>query len=200
MRRRHRRDRAQLDLGRLDTLLEETKAAVKELVEKVRSLPRVEHDGSSQCPFAEELYAKKEETEKSVQGLMILLRQYLGVVLKKIERCRRNIQVIEASTTALNNDEPRREFSDAEAEQAAEYNRFVGNRDAILEVLEFVDEAMEEASAKKFPGRIPRQWPYMPEALTPLPIITVDGESETHQSPLDRELSDLLSLGPLARP
>ncbi|MEW5902623.1 MAG: hypothetical protein AB1715_14245, partial [Acidobacteriota bacterium] len=47
-----------------------------EELERAMALPDVDEDGSSECPFAESLYAKKEELEEQVARDVEKLKSY----------------------------------------------------------------------------------------------------------------------------
>ena len=53
-----------LSLKNLDSFMHHMNGLLKKLVDKVNVLPRVDDKGGSECPFAEDLYAEKEEIQK----------------------------------------------------------------------------------------------------------------------------------------
>ena len=67
---------------------------VRELItelEKVASyLPAVEDDGYSECPFAEELYANKEEAQTKLAECLVSLRAMLNAIDQELTRCNGN--------------------------------------------------------------------------------------------------------------
>lgn len=119
MRKRKQQSRPQYDLRETRAHIRDAYDLIAKLLAKVRSLPPLQPDGSSDCPDAEELYAQREEIERKLRGWVDLLRQHLGLVVKEIQRCKLNSNVIEAATTDLNHDDPKHAFTEAEAAQAA---------------------------------------------------------------------------------
>ncbi len=195
MRKRKQQSRPQYDLRETRAHIRDAYDLIAKLLAKVRSLPPLQPDGSSDCPDAEELYAQREEIERKLRGWVDLLRQHLGLVVKEIQRCKLNSNVIEAATTDLNHDDPKHAFTEAEAAQAREYARWARLRQEILEFLEEAEEALQEAAwHPRFPG-VPHRPQTVPEILTPLPVAKEDPESQYH--PIDTEVRRLLDMGPL---
>ena len=68
-----------VDLQAACDCIRKTDRAVEELVQAARVLPRVEEDGTSECPFAEELYARKEEAQMEVEKF------WMGALRRAVE-------------------------------------------------------------------------------------------------------------------
>lgn len=193
MRPRRQRYRPEHDLLTTSDHIRDGYHLIEELRQKIKNLPPLYFDGSSDCPDAQERYDQKSEVQSKLSGCVDLLRQHLGLIEKEIQRCRLNSTVIEAATTALNHDNPKHAFTEAEAAQAREYARWVRLR---LEVREFLKEAaaaLQEANRRpEFPGL--SRW--YREKLDPLPIAKEDEEDQ--YDPIDAEVRRLLDLGPLS--
>lgn len=131
---------------------ESLKALAEELVRAVRQLPRVEPDGTSECSFAEELYAKKEELEQQLRTRYGVLHSDLQFVESEIQRCKNNLVVVRARHDQLNGDRAREQFSQAEVELSDYYERCVQTRDRVQEAIQFVQGILDAAASKKYPG------------------------------------------------
>ena len=78
-----------IDVPRGRPLRDELKSIsghIKEL-ESALALPEVNEDGSSECPFAEDLYAKKEALEEQVTHYLEKLMHYDKALDNEIKRC-----------------------------------------------------------------------------------------------------------------
>lgn len=171
-----------MDFGQgLESVLAETDRLVADYLQISHSLPAVDAEGQSECPFAEELYAKKQEAEQKLSGQLSILHTYLSAVGQEIARCKRNLVVISSHETMLNRDDARRNYTDAEVAQAAQYKQFLQKRDRIQEMIERVQDALAESQSKQFPG----------EEARPLPPRT--------DSSIGDELEHLLALGPVGK-
>ena len=51
----------------IEAFLQKAAQCVQELLRAASQLPKIDENGSSECPFAEELYAKKEEAQKKAR-------------------------------------------------------------------------------------------------------------------------------------
>ena len=74
----------------LQSILDRDKKLIDELEQAMTVLPHVEEDGSSECPFAGELYAKKEELEQQVKDVVKHLQGYDADLTREIRRLKGN--------------------------------------------------------------------------------------------------------------
>jgi len=155
------------------------------------SLPNVDQEGDSECPFAEQLYAKHEELRKKVQRHLAKLHECLAVVDDQIREYGHDLAVVSAHKDRLNRDRPRDHFSEAEAELASLYKRCLQVRVRVEEAIRFVDEVLQQAATKRFPGRLPRDREQSggPVAGRGDPNPVGDGKSGA-----DRELAELFEM------
>jgi hypothetical protein len=184
-------DQNRLDLGRaLDSYIAGIRSDAEQLKRITESLPAVDPNGNSECPFARELYARKEKAERELIGRLPMLHQYLNAVEKELARCKGNLVVISSNETRLNGDNAKRMYSDAEVAQAAEYKRWVEKRDRIQETLEFVGRVLGAARTKQFPGGAGGETSQLEAAAGGRPA---GGES------VGDELEHLLAMGPVGK-
>lgn len=180
------------NFGQVESDLQAAESKAEALQRAVQSLPRVDEDGHSDCPFAEELYAKKDKLQEELQGLVERLQSHHAAIEKEIARIKNNMVVISAQQDQLHGDRPREHFSEAEAELAALYKRYVRLRDRVADAIEAVLKVLSDACSKQYPGGKPRENPWAGE-----------GDPGPGQEPLiprrppggaDQELEDLFEM------
>jgi len=154
-----------VNIEQVEQFLSAAKSKAEELSQSTHSLPPVNEDGSSECDFAEEQYAKHEELRTELQGLLAQAHEYLTAVEEAITQLGHDLAVISAHEDRLHRDTPRAHFSEAEARVAALYNRYRQLKAQIVETIEYIDQVLQEASIKRFPGGIPRKWPGLPATV-----------------------------------
>ena len=136
--------------------INEVEKQAKELDGKT-ALPRVEADGSSECPFAENLYAQKEEAEEKLIQSVHLLEECLPMLDREISRCRSNWDRIRVDSQQLHGPEARNGYTASEQEQMHQYNTLVEDRKQIPHVLKKAGLVLEMAQGIKFPGGKPQR-------------------------------------------
>ena len=173
---------------------------VEQLERAVQSLPRVNTKGSSECPFAEDLYAQKEELESAVGRDVAMLGGYLAALQEDVARCENNLQRIRTDAGNLTVPEALDAYGTAENTQNDEYYQAVTDRDSIVLVLPRAESALLVSRHRKYPGDRPprRQTPAsLPQshggAAGPLP------SDAPPASRLDPELDSVLAIGPLTQ-
>jgi hypothetical protein len=186
-----KRGKRRINLGDVENCIAAARSRAEELLRAARSLPNVDEEGNSECPFAEELYAKKEKLQGEVEGLFKRLHECKADVEYLIDNCKRNLEVVSANEDMLHSDRPRAKFSEAEAALAVKYKAYVRLRERIEEAIKIVDKALREAVVKRYPGKIPEEWPGA--GFSPQPT-DQDLQPAPEQSSADKELDDLFEL------
>jgi len=149
----------------LRDLLRETMTCVAALHEAIRGLPEVDEDGRSECPFAEKLYAQTEGRIDRLGQLSGLLHSSLAETQKEIRRCGRNRNIVVDDHRRLHGAEARARYVNADDLLARQHRAHLRDRDEILAALKAVDEALDVAYGRLFPGRKPRDGPEPWQAL-----------------------------------
>ena len=168
------------------------KSCIQELQCAVRRLPKVDKDGSSECPFAEDIYANKEDAQKQAVHCQSQLDKSLQWIEGQIHSCSNDLAVITAHESQLHKDRPRSHFSDAEAKLAAYYNRLVKLKETVKDAFKEVQEAIIQASQKQYPGKIPQPSGF--PKLDDRPASFGDGISCPD---FDHQIRDIVSRGPI---
>lgn len=127
------------------------------LSKKLSVLPRVEKDGSSECPFAEDLYAAKEEAEEDLVCKLDMARRILPALQKLIERHRNNLEEIGAGASRIEYVENLKEMDQALNHQ--EHGLFCEKR-RLRQLLKHITEMKQllaESRKKKWPCGQPKK-------------------------------------------
>jgi len=173
---------------------------VNELETTTSSLPYVREDGESECPFAENLYAKKVELEGQVSGKVNLLAGYLMELDAERLRCQKELGKIQEDYKKLNLQETSDHYAEAVLRQKEKCRSIEEDKDAVSVVLVQAKAVLKMAKERKFPGKKPQEQFPFPAGMpgTPLPPSQSPG-SRSQPGGLDNEVGGLISLGPQGR-
>ena len=133
---------------------QELEQGIKELEAKM-ALPLVEPDGDSDCPFAEHLYAQKEEAEAKLVHTMSWFEDLLPVLDRKVERCRRNRSLVHSHAEMLNGVDPKKKYESAKRGLQQQYQEALDERKQAGFLLEKAKLVLARSQSLKFPGKIP---------------------------------------------
>lgn len=178
----------------------EANKLTQKLESQSKSLPRMDEDGGSDCPFAEELYAKKEEVEEKLAAAVQALESCLPLLDREISRCRSNLAIISSDRQKLNSQEAGNGYSAAEGEVTKQLRKAVGDRKSVVNALKRARTALEIAKSQKFPGRKPQRPKIGGTTSKPViePKSTAPGSvSDISKPSLDSKIEGVLSTGPL---
>jgi len=190
-----------LSLKDVDSFIHYMNGLLEELSSKVGALPKVDQEGNSECPFAEELYVQKDECMEKVERESQKLQHYLVLVEEEVARCRSNLERISADASSLNLDEAKERYDAAKRSQESQYNNVLRQRKALTDLASRTQKMLALARSKAFPGRNPQKSFRAPAGAfggwgaTGSPSGTSDG---IPGRPLFKnEIDSLISLGPL---
>ena len=175
----------QICIAEVEKHIEKSKSDIEKLKRAMELLPKVADDGDSECPFAEQLYAEKEEALEKANASLKQLDEYRQWVEDEIGKCKNDLTVITAHQEQLHKDQPRRHYSEAEAKVAATLKHLAKVKEEIAELFEQMQESIQQASQKQYPHKIPEKYPYF----------SASNNSSTCE--LDSELDDMIQQGPL---
>ena len=195
------------ELSRLGLTMEAAEKSLKNLSNKVRVLPKVGKDGSSECPFAEKLYDQKDQAIKAAEKLVRELRDLLKPLDEKISRCKGNLARVSSDMGAIQSDEAKSEYQSAKRAQEFQYRRVIEQKKALLELLNKAEQMLKKARAKKYPAEkskkssSPSADVLLEAVKSPFsPAAPFLGSLPRLPNPLLKtEIPDLVSLGPLTR-
>ena len=197
-----------LSIENLDSTMVSLKRDLEHLTNKAGVLPRVDKNGASDCPFAEELYADKAEAVENVVQHLRDIKRYLPLVEQEVARCSKNLSTISSDKERLVDENAINQYQHALYAQKHLYQKAVDRRKALQELVQRAERTLNKANAKKYPGKkLEKRFQppagslgrsYGPHFSTPSPASISKVPSQP--SLAEREMSDLLSLGPLASP
>ena len=170
-----------VDLDQVEDSLEYAHDQIEKLDRSVHSLPKVDEDGNSECPFAEEMYAQKEDIQAQLNGQLKGLYEKQEAIDAENTRCKNNLVVISAHERRIHRDSVRDQYSQAEVELCARIECLSEMQERVTKTIKDVQAALAEASEKYYPGRCPQNGG---ASGTPNP----GGAND------DRELDDLLEI------
>ena len=159
----------------LNRISEQADRAIKELQSKASSLPIVEEDGSSECPFAEDLYAQKEEAEDKLRDLLSDLNGQIPLLTDDIARHRRNLKQISADKEKLTTPQPKGSYSSAEQQLQSDLHVALRIQERFRDILKRAKLALEIAATQTFPGRKPQRKGFSPGASAPASPVPLRG-------------------------
>ena len=135
----------------------------------MRILPHVNEDGSSECGFAEELYAQKEEAQQKLPLGLSMLRRCLARINQAIQVLRKERDIVGSDREELNGESAKESYTEAAQSIDMEIHRYVGFRLRVLEQMGYLEHAIEEGAKKRYPGdKPPKERKFAP----PVPPIT----------------------------
>lgn len=142
-----------LNCGELQNFILATQGKLNELQSAVGELPLVDEDGHSECPFAAQLYEKKNEETMELQRRLALARDsYLLQVNAESIRQQRVLQAIRENAARLNLQEPKREFFEAERRQVERADRLRKLKEQLLALIKQMEWVIKRAQSRKMPG------------------------------------------------
>jgi hypothetical protein len=197
------RNDLKVDMKTVDSFLDDMEGFVEELISNASQLPKVDKNGYSECPFAEELYARKEKAVKNVEKALKELQQFRATVKKEVDRCRHNLNLVGNDSKRLRTDQPKEGYDRARKAQVSEYNRAIMRQKKLFELFKRANEALKKAKEKKWPfGKPKSQNNFNPQAVLDAVVDsrrngirnTEFVSSHASRPSFNRETNNLLSL------
>ena len=193
----------------------------KDQLDRLKSklaLPIVAENGNSECPFAEDLYAEKDEKAEEVKRFLDQISCYVPLLEKKIEEKIRHLNILTIDSKNINYEKAVEGYHEAEEMAKVHIEEAKREKRELLDLIERAKQLLKEAEEKKYPGKKPEKhlrfssFPGAgPSEATPRasPGIQLGGGTPTslsapEPSPFGPRLispgiDSLISLGPLSR-
>ncbi|MFC1734763.1 hypothetical protein ACFL1X_01505 [Candidatus Hydrogenedentota bacterium] len=186
-------------------------AEANELMEKVllatKTLPKVDENGHSECPSAENLYAQKEEMEEKLRSMLRTHSGLTSVIDKELSRMKEDMGTIYTKRNALRTRPPKDKYDEAGYESLQAYDKVVKQKKRLLSLLRKMQSVIDEVSKVKFPGKKPqrsfavalgtRANPARADAGQFMKGASVTPPTVSSRSSLRGGMSSLLAMGPL---
>lgn len=181
--------------GLIDQVLNELTPLVRELENWWPIMPKVDANGHSECPFAEEMYRKKATLESKVFQKAEILRGMLRDIDHEVGRCERNLSRISVDAAKLMRSVAHKKYTEALGHQEREYLYIMARRKKVVEALERAEATVVASRRKQFP---------IPLSNNP-PLKSLKASASSYPvkpagSKLAHEVNDLFSLGRMQRP
>ena len=130
--------------------------AAAELRKDFDMLPDTGADGSSECPFAEEMFYSKEKTAQFVRDDLDSLRDDLKFTTDQIAKLERKTDELAHERERLHGEQAQDKFAEAELKLLAHMRDLQHRRRDLLEAIAELEATLREAGSRKFPGGDPR--------------------------------------------
>ena len=167
---------------------------LENLSDKTETLPRVDPDGSSECPWAEDKYAEKEEMIKKVKEQLQELEIYLDITCQIINQHQGNIEQVRTDKETLYSNSAKDGYSFAEMTAEHHLREAIERQTALKGMISWAEKVLSLAAEKQFPGRKPKKSNHS---------ATLPGGSHSQSSTFDAKgsvnsgIDNLISMGPL---
>jgi len=152
------------------------------------TMPKVESNGVSDCPFAEDQYLTKQRLERQVSTEIGGLRRVMGDIDSEIARCKRNLTRISVDAQQIELAATRSKYAEGMGRQEQEYTEAQGMRRELEEVISRAEATLAASQKKRYPLPLPKD--SLPGALS----ATASTFPPTPNDIRD-EVNDLISMG-----
>jgi hypothetical protein len=201
----HKRERqpSNIDLNFLYEFIDHLKELLDDLNSKNNVLPKVDKMGRSDCPFAERLYADKEEALGKVVNELKKIKEFIERMDFEIKRCEKNLGLIRFDRDGLSLDEARKQYDAARERQKKEQNVFIYQKQRLNDLLTKGNKLLKTARDKRHTwplGKPKKKDNFNPEAILDA-VLESKSNGGRNRSPggpvFNKELNSLVNLGPL---
>ncbi|MEI8043293.1 MAG: hypothetical protein WCL11_17935 [Verrucomicrobiota bacterium] len=176
--------------GLVGQVLRELNPLLDQLEEFWPRMPKVDANGNSECPFAEDMYRKKAGLEKKISEKVAVLRDMRDDIARELERCKRNLARISVDAGKLQTRGAVKQYDKGFCVQENEYLEAKWQLDEVDEALLRAQATLEASRRKAYPIPLSEDW--KPSGL---PASASSFPEPRGQTRLDREVGDLISLG-----
>jgi|APSaa5957512622_1039677.scaffolds.fasta_scaffold56789_2 hypothetical protein len=196
-----------LNLESVDSDVSHMNTLLKKLVSRMKMLPEVDEEGRSEWPFAEGMYAVKENAEKDVALHLIKLQKDLETLEHEIYMCQSNLELIQSDSSHLHLEDVIKSYSNIEGSLEAYYAKAVQLEKVMIDVMDEAKEELRKAGKNKWPLGEPKETPYGQRIsfngfgnseVPDLHSLAPSSPSNMAGS-LNAEINNLMALGPLGR-
>ena len=153
---RHLHNDPEYGLSEARKLVRRAYEAATELRRDRDTLPAMDADGGSDCPFAEDLFYRKEKTAQFVRDDLRLLKGFLQSAAAHLQTCDAKLADLQRQRADLHHQSPQDWILKAETELQAQMRQHEQARRDLLAAIAEVEATLRESDARRFPGREPR--------------------------------------------
>lgn len=198
---------ADLDLKDIDSYMNSLGKLLETLRSKINELPKVDDKGRSECPFAENLYAQKEQAASNLIEKLKKASRYLALLEQEISRLRHNLAQIQSDTGALHLADAKKKYITAKRSEHTQIEKSIHRKMRLSDVIVRAEKLIQLAHKKKWPGQKPKERFGPPPFTAGAP--TGVGDTGFQNAIPDRalppslalktEIDSLMDLGPLGK-
>ena len=166
---------------------------------KINVLPRVDENGNSECHFAEDLYAQKEEAVEKVRNYLNRLRRSIQLLEEELSGLHRNLSLIRKDGYSIHVQGAKDRYKNGMEALEKHINNNREKKNKILTLIYKAEEMLNMAETKRWPLGNPKERGQFTTSSS-IPIKKMDhtmsgrGSSNSGLS-LDNEVQNLFSLG-----
>ena len=202
-----RKQHSELRLENVDSFMASLAGLLDTLKTKVNVLPRVDDKGNSECPFAEDLYAERDEAEERVAEALQDASGYMELLDREIARLRGSFGRVQADANSLNSLRAKEEYQNAAQALEHHIGKNLERRKALSELIASAEKLLAFSRAKKWPVDKPQK-SFRPGAVLGGDLTGVRSLGPQASKPIgsgssatlrDSVLDSLISLGPLSK-
>ena len=118
-------------------------------------LPKVDEEGYSECPFAEQLYAQKQEQQQELQQHLEKLKTDLAQTETEIQKCNSNANIVASDQGQLHSQDVFERYEQAEDKLKSKLEQLREKRTCIRLKIEDVKKLLAKAGEKNWPDGEP---------------------------------------------
>ncbi|MGV7223643.1 MAG: hypothetical protein ACQ9MH_19210, partial [Nitrospinales bacterium] len=145
------------ELKDVDSFIRALKDKIQKVHDTVARLPKVDSKGHSECPFAERLYADKEELLKDFQSTRNQIPGYMNLIDQEIARFEKNLNQLQSSTTAFNTPQATQQMKSARQGYKFHYNNYANMKQELTELATQAAQVITQAKARQWPLGEPKK-------------------------------------------
>jgi hypothetical protein len=196
---------ADLDLKDVDSFMHHQEKLYEKLQSETYGLPKVDDKGHSECPFAEDLYFRKEQAVDEVTKALKRASGYRILLKQEIARIRKNLEKIHDDAGSLHLDEAKEKYAQAIQAQEIPLEKNIQRQKRLVDLISKGKKLLRLDKKNKWPLGKPKKR-FHPPPLTADGPNTIRKQSLLGPSTVDpvsskpdlqNELDRLMNLGPL---
>jgi len=132
---------------------------IDECIEGLRKaydlLPKVDEEGNSECPFAEQLYAQKQEQQRELQQHLEKLKKDLVQVETDIQKCNSNANIVASDQGQLHSQNVFERYEQAEDKLKSKLKQLHEKRTHIRSKMKDTEKLLAKTNEKNWPDGEP---------------------------------------------
>jgi hypothetical protein len=190
-----------LEMRDVDSMIQFMPNYLEKLQSKIDILPKVDKEGRSECPFAEDLYFEKDQEAEEVAKKLKRLRLCLEFVVRELTRLRQDLARTMADAGSLHLKKAKEEYSHAVRSLRVHIKKNIDRRNKLIDLISQTEKLLNTAHSKKWPLGKPkerRRFPAIPSGQkSSFGSGVISSTPALSGPPLKGEIGNLLSLGPI---